>query len=195
MKTEKEMNADIMVVTMQIKEKYPELSEFLNEMPVTIPDESNPEINVQILKEYHKSLTDMVKKYSVEHDANPLPSHPRPDSNRQLDAPMLTFDLPSATERIKQEADWVSGKHNAITLMKSERMRIVLIAMHKGNEMKMHQAEGPISVHVIEGELQFTTEEKSVTLGKGQLLTLHENIQHGLVAKEETIFLLTMVSL
>jgi quercetin dioxygenase-like cupin family protein len=119
-------------------------------------------------------------------------SRPRPDSNRPLDAPMLNFDLTSLIERIKQEDDWNTGKHNAITLMKTARMRIVLIAMHAGNEIKMHQSEGPISVHIIEGLLHFITEEESVILKKGQLLTLHENVQHELIAIEETTFLLTM---
>ena len=45
-----------------------------------------------------------------------LPSHPRPDSNRVLDASLLDFDLPTVIERIKQEPAWIYGKHNAITL-------------------------------------------------------------------------------
>ncbi len=76
-----------------------------------------------------------------------LQSHPRPDTNRTLDAPMIMLDLPAVIERIKQEKDWVSGKHNAITLMKSASMRIVLIAMHKGNRMSMHQTED-LSVYI-----------------------------------------------
>ena len=126
--------------------------------------------------------------------AEVLPSHPRPDSGRLLDAPMLSFDLPAVTEKIKQEQDWISGKHNAITLMKSGRLRIVLIAMHEGNEMKMHQAEGPVSIQIIEGKLELTTENESVVLYKDHLLTLHEKIKHGLIASEETTFLLTMVN-
>lgn len=201
METENELNAGIMAITMQIQENYPELSKFLNEMPVTIPNENNPEINIKILKDYHESLSNILKEYKLEHGAGLaagagiLPSHPRPDSNRLLDAPMFNVDLPSAIKRLKLEEDWISGKHNAVTLMKSERMRIVLIAMHQGNEMKMHQSNGPISVHILEGKLQFTAENESSILQKNQLLTLHENIKHGLIAIEETIFLLTVVNL
>ena len=79
--------------------------------------------------------------------------------------------------------------------MKSASMRIVLIAMRKGNKISMHQTEGLISVHIIEGRLQFTVENESVVFDTGQLLSLQENIQHGLNAIEETIFLLTMVNL
>ncbi|MEO8147728.1 MAG: hypothetical protein ABI723_08840, partial [Bacteroidia bacterium] len=170
METEKEINTRIMAITMQIQEKHAELSKFLDEMPVTIPNENHPRINIEILKDYYESL-----KNILDHSATILPSHPRPDSNRALDAGFLNFDLRSAIERIKQEEVWIAGKHNAITLMKSESMRIVLIAMHEGNEMKEHQAQGPISVHIIEGKIKFTTENKSVILQKDQLLTLHEN--------------------
>jgi hypothetical protein len=62
METEKELNARILALTMQIQEKHPELSKFLEEMPVTIPDVSNPEINVKILKDYYESLNNLLKK-------------------------------------------------------------------------------------------------------------------------------------
>jgi hypothetical protein len=62
METEKELNAKILAITMQIREKHPELSKFLEEMPVTIPDESKPEINNKVLKEYYESLQNILKK-------------------------------------------------------------------------------------------------------------------------------------
>ena len=62
MKTEKELNAKIISLTLKIQEKHPELSKFLEEMPVTIPSESNPEINIKILKEYIESLKNLLKK-------------------------------------------------------------------------------------------------------------------------------------
>jgi quercetin dioxygenase-like cupin family protein len=188
MKTELELNAKIMAITMKIMEKHPELSELLNEMPITIPNVSNPDINIKLLEEYYESLDNILN-----HLAIIMPSHPRLDSNRQLDAPMLNFDLPSIVERIKQEEDWISGKHNAITLMKSDIMRIVLIAMHEGNEMEMHKTGGPISIHIIEGKLTLATEKDSIIIHKGHLLTLHENIKHGLTAIDETIILLTIL--
>ncbi len=63
METEKELNAKIMAISNQIREKHPELSKQLDEMPITIPDDSNPEINLKILKEYLDSLHNILKKY------------------------------------------------------------------------------------------------------------------------------------
>lgn len=66
-KREKDLNSKIMKITMIIKEQYPELSGFLNEMPVTIPIEKNPEITLKTLKTYYESLISVLAKYKLEH--------------------------------------------------------------------------------------------------------------------------------
>ena len=73
-------------------------------------------------------------------------------------------------------------------------MRLVLIALHKGAEMKKHTAAGTISVQVIEGEILFTTDEQTITLTSGQMLVLHEGISHSVLARKETVFLLTLTA-
>lgn len=65
--TEKDLNAKILKITMMIKEQYPELSKYVEEMPVTIPDEKNPEITPNNLKTYYDSLYSMLNKYILEH--------------------------------------------------------------------------------------------------------------------------------
>jgi len=64
METEKEINAKILAITMQIQTKHPELSKLLEEMPVTIPNESNPEINRKVLSDYYESLKSILRQYS-----------------------------------------------------------------------------------------------------------------------------------
>lgn len=67
MKTEQELNADILKVTMIIRDKYPELSKYISEMTVTIPDVETPKINIKNLQEYYNSLVDILKKYAPSH--------------------------------------------------------------------------------------------------------------------------------
>lgn len=64
MKTEIEIEDAILNITMKIKTEYPELSKYLEEMPVTIPDTKNPEINIKNLQEYYNSLESLLKKYN-----------------------------------------------------------------------------------------------------------------------------------
>ncbi len=68
MKTEAELNENIVKMTMTIRNEYPELMKFLGEMPVTIPNSESPEINVKILQDYYDSLEDLLRKYAPNHD-------------------------------------------------------------------------------------------------------------------------------
>lgn len=62
MKTEKELNAKIMELTNRLLEERPELVKYIDEMPITIPSDSDPEISQKILKDYIISLKDLLKK-------------------------------------------------------------------------------------------------------------------------------------
>lgn len=64
MKTEAQLNADILKITLMIREKYPELSKYVSEMPITIPDVESPEINAKILTDYYDSLKAIVENYA-----------------------------------------------------------------------------------------------------------------------------------
>ncbi|HLP64832.1 hypothetical protein [Flavobacterium sp.] len=67
METEEEINAKIMKVTMVIQENYPELLKYLNEMPITVPIDSNPEVNVKNLQKYYDNLLSLFRNYVAEH--------------------------------------------------------------------------------------------------------------------------------
>lgn len=123
-------------------------------------------------------------------EATPL----RPKGDRIIDAPMVSIDLSALTEQIRQESTWKEGDRNAITVFKTEGMRIVLVALHEHAEMKPHTAAGIISVQVLEGKIRFTTGQQSDMFEKGQMLTLHEGISHSVFAEQESIFLLTIAT-
>ena len=118
----------------------------------------------------------------------------RPQGDRTMDAPLVSIDLGSFIEQIRNEKTWDDSDRNAITVFKTNGMRIVLIALHKNAELVRHTANGIISVQVLEGQMIFTTDQQSVELSKGGLITLHQGIPHSIVAKEETVFLLTLTT-
>ena len=61
--SEGELNAEILRVTLMIHTEYPELSKFIEEMPVTIPNVDQPEINISILSDYLDSLYSLIFHY------------------------------------------------------------------------------------------------------------------------------------
>ncbi len=68
MKNENELTTQIIEITMHIREEHPELSKYLTEMPVTIPDVKNPEINSKELQDYIDSLEELFNKYAPNHN-------------------------------------------------------------------------------------------------------------------------------
>lgn len=105
---------------------------------------------------------------------------------------LLTTDLTTLALELKGEENWQKIGRGSRTILKSETLRILLNVMQAGSEIKPHQAPGPISVQVIEGRIRFSTEEESVELGKGQMLTLQPKVKHRVEALEEASFLLTV---
>lgn len=75
MESEEEINAKILKVTMVIQENYPELSKYLNEMPITIPIDSRPEVNVKNLQKYYDTLVTLFRNYVAEHQLNYINQH------------------------------------------------------------------------------------------------------------------------
>ncbi|PIF70417.1 cupin domain-containing protein [Flavobacterium sp. 2] len=125
-------------------------------------------------------------------DKNTAPQ--RTESNRIINAPLVEIDLNQSIVQIKNESNWMDKDHNSVTVFKSETMRIVLLGLKKNAELKTHKAGGVISVQVLQGKINFVTEQKSILIEKGQMIALHENILHSVLALEETFFLLTLAS-
>lgn len=118
----------------------------------------------------------------------------RPLGSRPLNPELLVLDLPAATRQLHQEPAWTNSDRNALTLFKSDTLRLVLTALHAGATMKTHTAKGIISVQVLAGRLTFGTAAETVELGSGQLLTLQAGVPHSVTALKATTFLLTLAA-
>jgi len=118
---------------------------------------------------------------------------PRKDINTGNPA-LLLFDLPTLVDKMKHKQSWANGELSAMILLKTPNKQMVLTAMHDGTEIQSFQSDDSITFQIIEGQLIFHTRKESITLVKGQLLTLHENIKYSLNSREETVLLLTIAS-
>ena len=112
---------------------------------------------------------------------------------RGLAGPLLQFDLAAETEQLRTEEAWRSTSRNAKTLVKYTDFRIVLILMKAGTRMEVHKAEGSISIHTLTGNLRLhLSEQQTVELPAGRLLTLERALPHDVGALEDSSFLLTI---
>ena len=114
-------------------------------------------------------------------------SRPHPESERELHAPLQTFDMESEIERLRSEEEWRDGRRNAITLRKGEGFSVVLLVMRGGDRIPEHSAPGPISVAVYEGRIRFTTADEEVEADARKLITCEANVEHAVEALEDAV--------
>jgi quercetin dioxygenase-like cupin family protein len=118
----------------------------------------------------------------------------RPEGARVLDAPLVSIDLIDFIKTIKEEPAWKNKDRNAITVYKTNGLRMVLMAMRKEAVLARHTADGILSLQVLEGKINFTTDDKSVVLEEGQMIALHKGLPHSITAIKESVFLLTLTT-
>lgn len=117
---------------------------------------------------------------------------PKPLNVLSLDAPLSTFDMRALVQQIKSEEAWRKGERATMPLFKAERMRVLLVALRAGMTLASHRADGPITVHMLEGRIAFSAEAQTVILGEGQMLGLQAGLPHAVEVSEDAVFLLTL---
>ncbi len=110
----------------------------------------------------------------------------------QVVAPLLAVDLPMETAQLYSEENWRQARHNAKTLVKRPDLRVVLIALGRGERMDKHRAPAPISIHTLDGRLRLRVGARAVDLPAGHVLVLEPDAPHDVEAVEESVFLLTI---
>ncbi len=67
MKKLQQLTKEVNEMTLKIELEYPELYQFLNENPVTIPNAGHPVVNTQILSDYLDSLREILQHHIESH--------------------------------------------------------------------------------------------------------------------------------
>jgi len=118
-------------------------------------------------------------------------THNRPEGSRVLDAPFVITDINVSLNQLMNEDGWEQTDCNGITLFKTDNLTTVLICMHTGSRIGENSIDGTVTLQVMEGEVELTANDDVVTLHAGQIVMLHHEVTHSLLATEETVVLLT----
>jgi quercetin dioxygenase-like cupin family protein len=101
------------------------------------------------------------------------------------------FDLPAAVNTLKSRKPWPQ-KLTSNLLVKTNDLRILLIAMEAGARMEQHHSDGRISIQVLEGSVRMLVQQQVKELAAGQLLAMDRSIKHDVEALADTVLLLTI---
>jgi len=86
MKTKEELEQDIIRITTEINQVFPELSKYLKEINVKVSEKDQEDVNIENLKEYYSTLEEMVKKYSKTHTSKDARSGTESSTNQDYPA-------------------------------------------------------------------------------------------------------------
>ena len=79
------------------------------------------------------------------------------------------------------------------TLIKTECLEVIRLVLPAGKEIKRHHVPGEITVHCLEGNVVFSTEQSECELTAGKLLYLSGSDDHALRAIEDSSLLVTIL--
>ncbi|MGI9190038.1 MAG: cupin domain-containing protein [Longimicrobiaceae bacterium] len=85
-----------------------------------------------------------------------------------------------------------SGR-SARTLVKNGPLRVTLITLAPGGDIAEHRAEGPITVHILHGTIEFRVGGETHALSQAELLALGGGVPHSVRSDTGGAFLLTVV--
>lgn len=74
---------------------------------------------------------------------------------------------------------------------KGDHSRVLIIVFKKGMALKEHKAQLASKLLVIEGSVDYTADQISVTLNKYDEVNINANLIHAVTAKENSICILT----
>ena len=107
-----------------------------------------------------------------------------------VSGPTLAFDLAHELRIVHEQL--VTTSRTARTLVKNGSLRATLMGLAAGGELASHSADGPITVYVLEGTIEFEADGKTWSLPTGSLFALDAGIVHSVRAPAGGAFLLTV---
>jgi quercetin dioxygenase-like cupin family protein len=85
-----------------------------------------------------------------------------------------------------------SALPRSTTLLRENGLRCLLLHLKTGEQIPEHQARGAITVHCLQGEVQFSAGAQMADLRAGMLVSLAAGDPHALAARQESLLLVTL---
>jgi quercetin dioxygenase-like cupin family protein len=119
----------------------------------------------------------------------------REKRKERLDASALhVLGLDEYVRELREEPEYAANGRNGITLVKTPGLRLVLEVLRRGAELAEHRARGPITVHVLAGEIRFHAGEDTFRIREHEVLALPPARPHAVEAVRDSTLLITIAA-
>ena len=113
--------------------------------------------------------------------------------HRSLTADVLAFDLGDEMQTVRDEL--AAGRARvARTLVKEGPLRLTLVGLGPGGALHEHEAAGPVTIHVLDGELELNAGGETRAYRIGALIALDQHVRHAVRSSPGALFLLTLAA-
>lgn len=114
--------------------------------------------------------------------------------HRALNGDVLIHHLTQDERLIDPELLARNGR-SARTLVKEGPLRLTIIGIAAGGVLPSHSTDGPVTVHLLDGEIEFSAAGQSYSLVPGDVLMFAAGVEHSARSAKGGTFLLTVVHL
>ncbi len=104
----------------------------------------------------------------------------------------IAVDVRAEIVRLKSEPAWAANDRHGSSLVKGDGINVALMVLKKGAKMQAHHTRAPITVHVIDGRINFVASGKTQLVNSGMIVALDRGIEHSIDAVEESALVLTV---
>ena len=127
-------------------------------------------------------------------EVNTLHSNTQVYNHRLMSQSFVPVKLHRLVDGLKLNLLNSKNNLNSIVLAHHHDKKTVLMALNEAVELESVQADDSVTIHLIEGKVQFKAKNQLIVLMKGQLKKVSERIPYSLTAMEKSVILLTIVS-
>ena len=108
----------------------------------------------------------------------------RPHPQERFAPSSLQFNLREWAAKLRAEPHDAIDGHRQMAIYRHGPVTLLLFAFDRGGELREHQVDGVVTIHVLSGRLTVDAGEVHANLNAGELITLAPGLPHTAKATE-----------
>ncbi len=103
-----------------------------------------------------------------------------------------SFPLKAMARQLMDEDAYGESGRNALTLVRGDKMTLVLTVIRAGTALHEHRAPGPATVIPLSGNIRMSGGHEKMTLEPGSAVSFTPDVLHAVEAVEDSAFLIVI---